>query len=302
VTGSLAGRVAVITGAGRGIGRAHALRFAAEGARVVVNDTGADADGGGGDEGAAQAVTAEVLAAGGEAVASTHDVADWDGGRAVVDLAIDTWGRLDVLVNNAGILRDRALVNLEADDWDDVVRVHLRGHFVPTRWAAVHWRARHQAGEAVAANVVHTSSTSGLFGNPGQTNYGAAKAGVAAFSAICAEELARYGVRSNCLVPAARTRLTEASPGLGAVVAAPAGVRFDPWDPDHAARVAAYLATEVCPFTGATFLVRGGNVALLEPWRLGAGVERDGSWEVDELAAELGTLVADDDRRRPSPA
>ena len=163
----------------------------------------------------------EIRAAGGEAIASNHDITDWDGGEALVGAAVDAFGRLDVLVNNAGILRDRMLVTMTEEEWDDVVDVHLKGHFVPTRFAAAHWREQVKAGEAVQASIIHTSSTSGLLGNPGQTNYGAAKAGIGAFSIICAQELARYGVRSNCIAPAARTRLTEATPGLGDMVAAP---------------------------------------------------------------------------------
>jgi NAD(P)-dependent dehydrogenase (short-subunit alcohol dehydrogenase family) len=274
--------VAVITGAARGIGRAHALLLAGEGARVVVNDLDADM---------AEATAAEVRAAGGEAIANGDDCSDWDAGGAMVRTAIEAYGRLDVLVNNAGILRDRAIVNMTVDEWDDIVRVHLRGHFVPTRWAAAHWREEHKAGREVNASVVHTSSTSGLFGNPGQTNYGAAKAGVAAFSAICAQELARYGVRSNCIAPAARTRLTEATPGLSEMVAAPDDDRFDIWDPANVAPLVAYLAAADCPFTGATFFVHGGTVRLMEPWRLGEGVERDERWSVADLAAELGALA-----------
>jgi NAD(P)-dependent dehydrogenase (short-subunit alcohol dehydrogenase family) len=218
--GSLDGRVAIITGAGRGIGRAYAEHFAAEGASVVVNDTDADE---------AAAVVAAVEGAGGVAVADPEDCADWDGGRRLVHGAVEAFGRLDVLVNNAGILRDRAIVNMAEDEWDDVVRVHLKGHFVPTRWAAEHWRAEHKAGRPVAASIVHTSSTSGLVGNPGQSNYGAAKAGIAAFAAISAQELGRYGVRSNCVCPAARTRLSETAPGIGTMIAAPADDRFDVW-------------------------------------------------------------------------
>jgi NAD(P)-dependent dehydrogenase (short-subunit alcohol dehydrogenase family) len=206
--GSLDGRITVITGAGRGLGRAHALLFAAEGAKVVVNDLGSDPEGGGGDPGAAEAVVEEIRAAGGEAVANHDDVATWAGGEALIRAAVDAFGGLDVLVNNAGILRDRALVHMTEDEWDSVTNVHLKGHFVPTRFAAEYWRDQAKAGTPRAASVIHTSSTSGLLGNPGQTNYGTAKAGVAAFSQICAQELSRYGVRSNCIVPAARTRLT----------------------------------------------------------------------------------------------
>ena len=209
----------------------------------------------------------------------------------MVQAAVDAYGGLDVLVNNAGILRDRSLVNMTAEEWDDVVHVHLRGHFVPTRAAAAYWRQEHKAGREQRASIVHTSSTSGLFGNPGQTNYGAAKAGIAAFSAICAQELARYGVRSNCLAPAARTRLTEATPGLGEMVAPPEDDRFDIWDPANVSPLVAYLATADCPFNGATFFVQGGVVRFVEPWRMGEGVERDGRWTIDELAKELGPLA-----------
>jgi NAD(P)-dependent dehydrogenase (short-subunit alcohol dehydrogenase family) len=279
---SLDGQVAVITGAGRGLGRAHAERFAAEGARVVVNDLDADA---------AVETVAAITDAGGDAVACAGDCADWEVGQAIVACAVETFGRLDTLVNNAGALRDRALSQMDADDWDEMVRVHLRGHFVPTRWAASHWRERSKTGEAVSASVVHTSSTSGLLGNPGQANYGSAKAGIAGFSLIVAQELGRYGVRSNCVVPAARTRLTEAVPGLGDMVAPPPDDRFDLWDPANASPLVAYLATQACPFTGGTFFVQGGSVRLFEPWRLGDGVERDGQWTVDELAAALAPMA-----------
>ena len=286
--GALDGRVAVITGAGGGLGRAHALLFAAEGARVVVNDRGTNPDGTGGDDddGAAAAVVAEIRAAGGTAVANTDDVADWDGGRRLVEAAVESFGRLDVLVNNAGFLRDRALATMDEDDWDAVVNVHLKGHFVPTRWAAAHWRERHKSGEQVRASVICTSSTSGLIGNPGQTNYGAAKAGIAGFSAIVAQELAKYGVRSNCIAPAARTRLTENVPGLGDVVKAPPD-GFDVWDPANVSPVVAYLATEGCPFTGVTLYVQGGTVRLMDPWHIGDGLDRDSRWSIAELGTEL---------------
>jgi NAD(P)-dependent dehydrogenase (short-subunit alcohol dehydrogenase family) len=278
--GSLEGRVAVITGAGRGLGREHALLFAAEGARVVVNDLGD----------AAEAVAEEIRAAGGTAVASTHDITAWDGGRALIDLAVTELGGLDVLVNNAGILRDRMLVSMSEAEWDEVVEVHLKGHFVPTRFAAAHWREQAKAGQEVRASIIHTSSTSGLLGNPGQTNYGAAKAGIGAFSIICGQELARYGVRSNCIAPAARTRLTEATPGLGEVVAAPAD-GFDVWDPANVSPLVAYLATADCPITCRTFFVQGGTVRMLEPWHLGERLERAERWTIEELAKELPGLA-----------
>src|SRR5918999_3933342 len=200
--GVLDGRIAIITGAGRGIGREHALLFAAEGAKVVVNDLGGAPDGTGDDRTAAEQVVDEIKAMGGEAVASADNVADWEGGQRLVNTAVEAFGRLDVLVNNAGILRDRVLVNMTEEEWDAVIHVHLKGHFVPTRWAAAYWREKSKAGEQVKASVINTSSTSGLFSNPGQTNYGAAKAGIASFSVITAQEVGRYGVRVNCIAPA----------------------------------------------------------------------------------------------------
>jgi NAD(P)-dependent dehydrogenase (short-subunit alcohol dehydrogenase family) len=280
--GVLDGRVAIITGAGRGLGREHALLFAAEGAKVVVNDL----------DGSQEQVVDEIAAMGAEAVANGDDVADWDGGQALIASAIDSFGRLDVLVNNAGILRDRVLVNMSEDEWDSVVKVHMKGHFVPTRWAATYWREQVKAGEPVAASIIHTSSTSGLLGNPGQTNYGAAKAGIGSFSIICAQELARYGVRSNCIAPAARTRLTEATPGLGEIVKAPEDVEaFDVWDPANVSPLVAYLATADCPFNGSTFYVQGGAVRLMEPWRMGDGVEQADRWSVDGLKEALAKLA-----------
>jgi NAD(P)-dependent dehydrogenase (short-subunit alcohol dehydrogenase family) len=286
--GALDGRVAIITGAGRGLGREHALLFAAEGARVVVNDLGGDLDGTGDDRAPAQQVVDEIVAAGGEAVANVDDVADWEGGQRLVNRAVEAFGRLDVLVNNAGILRDRVIVNMTEEEWDAVVTVHLKGHFVPTRWAAAYWREQSKAGTPVRASVVHTSSTSGLIGNPGQSNYGAAKAGIGAFSIICAQELARYGVRSNAIVPAARTRMTEATPGLADIVQPPEDTgRFDVWAPGNVSPMVAYLATEDCPFTGKTFYAQGGTVKVMEPWRMGDGVDGDTRWTVAGLAEAL---------------
>jgi NAD(P)-dependent dehydrogenase (short-subunit alcohol dehydrogenase family) len=290
--GTLDGRVAIITGAGRGLGREHALLLAAEGASVVVNDLGGNIDGTGDDRAPAQLVVDEILAAGGRAVANVDNVADWEGGQRLVNTAVEAFGRLDVLVNNAGILRDRVLVNMTEEEWDAVIAVHLKGHFVPTRWAAAYWREQSKAGTPVRANLVHTSSTSGLLGNPGQTNYGAAKAGIGAFSIICAQELARYGVRSNCIAPAARTRLTESTPGLSDIVQPPDdAARFDVWDPANVSPLVAYLATEDCPFTGKTFFSQGGTVKVMEPWRMGDGVERDHRWTVGELADALAPFA-----------
>jgi NAD(P)-dependent dehydrogenase (short-subunit alcohol dehydrogenase family) len=278
--GSLDGRVAIITGAGRGLGREHALLFAAEGARVVVNDLGE----------VAEETAAEVREAGGEAVASNHDITSWDGGQDLIGLALSTFGDLDVLVNNAGILRDRMLVSMAEEEWDDVVAVHLKGHFVPTRHAAAHWRGQAKAGETVQASIIHTSSTSGLLGNPGQTNYGAAKAGIASFSSICAQELSRYGVRSNCIAPAARTRLTEATPGLGEVVAAPPE-GFDVWDPANVSPLVAHLAAADCEINGRTFFVQGGTVRVMEPWRMGEKLERDERWTPTDLGEQLAKIL-----------
>ena len=286
--GALDGRVAIITGAGRGIGREHALLFAQEGAKVVVNDLGGAMDGTGDDRTPAEQVVDEIKAMGGEAIANADNVADWDGGKAMIDAAVEAFGDLHVLVNNAGILRDRVLVNMSEEEWDAVIHVHLKGHFVPARHAAAYWREQSKAGKDVKAAMIHTSSTSGLLGNPGQTNYGAAKAGIAAFSTIAATELSRYGVRSNCIAPAARTRLTEATPGLGDVIKAPEDAgKFDSWDPANVSPLVAYLATENCPLTGKTFMVQGGRVALFQGWTMTETINKDDRWTVDELENEM---------------
>jgi NAD(P)-dependent dehydrogenase (short-subunit alcohol dehydrogenase family) len=283
--------VAIITGAGRGIGREHALLFAAEGAKVVVNDLGGAADGSGGDQTPAQQVVNEIKGMGGEAIANGDNVADWEGGQRLVNAAVEAFGDLDILVNNAGILRDRVLVNMTEQEWDDVIKVHLKGHFIPTRWAAAYWREQTKAGVEKPRNVVHTSSTSGLLSNPGQTNYGAAKSGIATFSQICAKELTRYGVKSNCIAPAARTRLTEATPGLGEIVKPPDDAeQFDIWDPANISPLVAYLASADCAFNGETFFVQGGTVKLVQSWTMAAGVERDDRWTVAELTTALKDL------------
>jgi NAD(P)-dependent dehydrogenase (short-subunit alcohol dehydrogenase family) len=279
--GALDGRIAIITGAGRGIGREYALLYAAEGAKVVVNDLGD----------AAQEVVDEITAAGGTAVANNDDVADWDAGKHMIDSTVETFGGLDVLVNNAGILRDRVLINMSEDEWDAVIHVHLKGHFVPTRHAAAWWREQTKEGKEVKASVINTSSTSGLFGNPGQTNYGAAKAGIAAFTTIAATELARYGVRVNALTPNARTRMTVETPGLADIVAAPEDASvFDAWDPANIAPLVAYLGTEGCPATGKVYYVLGGQVRLYQPWTLTETLEKDGRWTVAELQAQMHKL------------
>jgi len=288
--GSLDGRVAIITGAGRGIGREHALFFAREGARVVVNDLGGANDGTGTDVTPAQNVVDEIKAIGGEAIVNGDDVADWQGAQRLINSAIETFGDLDILVNNAGILRDRVVVNMTEEEWDAVIKVHLKGHFAPTRWAAAYWREQHKSGLGRPRNLVHTSSTSGLFANPGQSNYGAAKTGIATFSQIVAKELIRYNVKSNTIVPGARTRLTLATPGLEEIMK-PAEGGFDQWDPANISPLVAYLAGADCKFTGETFFVQGGNVTLIESWARGASVDRDSMWSVDELAEALAPLA-----------
>jgi len=282
--GALDGRVAIITGAGRGIGREHALLFAAEGARVVVNDLK-------GDTSPAEDVVAEITAAGGEAVASSEDITSWEGGKRLVEEAVDTYGDLHVLVNNAGILRDRVLVNMTEEEWDSVIHVHLKGHFVPTRHAAAYWRQQSKDGREVRAAVVNTTSTSGLLGNPGQTNYGAAKAGIAAFSVIAAQELGRYGVRVNAIAPAARTRMTESTPGLSDIVRAPSDeAQFDVWDPANVSPLVAYLATRDCPATGRVFFVQGGTIRSFENWTMTDTLEKSARWTVAELESEMSRL------------
>ncbi len=292
--GVLDGRVAVITGAGRGLGREYARLFAAEGASVVVNDLGTGPDGEGASAGPAAEVVAEIEALGGKAVANTDDIADWNGGRRLIEQAVDAFGRLDVLVNNAGIVRDRFLVNMSEEEWDSVIRVHLKGHFVPTRWAAAHWRDRQKAGEPVTASVINTTSASGLIGNRGQTNYGSAKAGIALFTITAAKELGRYGVRVNCVSPAARTRLLLATPGL-AERAIPPGEEggFDEWDPENVAPLVVWLASEECPATGRVFLIHGGTIRPCRPFVLEEGISKDGRWTIDDLRAAEGRLLGD---------
>ncbi|HXC18437.1 MAG TPA: SDR family oxidoreductase [Acidimicrobiales bacterium] len=290
--GALDGRVAIITGAGRGIGREHALLFAHEGAKVVVNDLGGALDGSSQAASAADEVVAEITAMGGEAVANHDNVAEWEGGQRLVQCALETFGTLHVLVNNAGILRDRVLVNLSEEDWDSVINVHLKGHFVPTRHAANYWREEAKAGNPVKAAVINTSSTSGLLGNIGQSNYGAAKAGIAAFTVIIAEELGRYGVRANAIAPAARTRMTESTPGLSDHVVAPSDASvFDTWDPANISPLVACLAMEDCDITGQVFFVQGGTVRKFQNWTMTATLEKNDRWSVMELHEQLPTLL-----------
>jgi len=288
--GALEGRVAIITGAGRGLGREHALLFAAEGAKVVVNDLGGDMRGEGGDLSPAQQTVADIEAMGGAAVVNGENVADWAGAERMVQQAVDAFGDLHVLVNNAGILRDRVIINMTEEEWDVVVNVHLKGHFAPTHHAAVYWREQAKAGKEVKASIIHTTSTSGLFSNPGQANYDAAKSGIATLSQVCAKELSRYGVRSNAIAPGARTRLTESTPGLSEHVKPPAE-GFDVWDPANVSPFVAYLATADCPVTGECFMVQGGTVQRTQTWTRAGKIEKDDRWTVKELEAESSKLV-----------
>src|SRR6476646_4308699 len=266
--GALDGRIAIITGAGRGLGREHALLFAQEGAKGVVNDLGGDMHDDGAHRAPAQQVVDEIEKMGGEAVANLDSAADWDGAQRLIRTAIDTFGDLHVLVNNAGILRDRVIVNMTETEWDAVIQVHLKGHFCPTRMAAAYWREQTKAGKAVNASIVHTSSTSGLFSNPGQANYDAAKSGIATLSQVCAKELVRYGVRANAIAPGARTRLTLSTPGLGDAIGPPDDGSFDEWSPANVSPFVAYLSTAECTITGETFVVRGGLVQRVQTWTL----------------------------------
>lgn len=290
--GALDGRVAVITGAGRGLGREYALLLASEGASILVNDLGGSPDGVGTDAGPAQQVVEEIRASGGRAAASTADITDWDGGRELIVQAVREFGALHVLINNAGILRDRRLVNMSEDEWDSIMRVHLRGHFVPTRWAAAYWRDQSKAGRSLKPSLINTASGSGLLGNIGQANYGAAKAGIAAFTLVAAMELAQYGVRCNVLAPYARTRLTLQTPGMDAMVKAPDDpASFDVWDPANVAPLVAYLATEDCPISGAVLHVGGGEVGLFRGWDLVDVIHSDERFTIAELAEKAPQLL-----------
>ncbi len=292
--GALDGRIAIVTGAGRGMGREHALLFAAEGARVVVNDNGCEKDGTGADGGLAKSVVEEITAAGGEAIASDHDVATMDGAAAVLAAAVGTFGDVHVVVNNAGILRDRMFVNMTEDDWDAVIRAHLKSTFCMTRQAAGYWRDRVKAGETVNAAVVNVSSTSGLLGQVGQSNYGAAKSGIASMTVILAQELGRYGVRVNAIVPVARTRMTEEVAGIADMVRAPDDpAEFDTFHPGNVSPLVAYLATADCPHTGRVIMARGPEIRVFENWRYARTVPHDDRWTVGELATALADLDGD---------
>ncbi len=283
------GRVVIVTGSGRGIGREHALAYAAEGARVVVNDLGGDMHGEGGSLSPAMEVVEEIKRMGADAVADGENVADFVGAGRMVRRAIDTFGRLDTVVNNAGILRDRMLVNMEESEWDAVIAVHLKGTFGPTRHAAAYWRDQAKAGNTIQGRIVNTSSPSGVFGNAGQTNYGAAKAGIAAFTIICGLELHRYGVAANAIAPVARTRMTE-NLGMGP---APEG-KFDALDPANISPLVVWLGSnDNETVNGRVFLVDGDRVSVAEGWRRGPTARNDGMrWEPAQLTKVIPDLVA----------
>jgi NAD(P)-dependent dehydrogenase (short-subunit alcohol dehydrogenase family) len=286
---ALDGRVAIITGAGRGIGREHALFMARQGATVLVNDLGGANDGTGQDAGPAQEVVDEILAFGGLAVANTDDVATWAGAKAMVEQAIDEFGRLDVLVNNAGILRDAFVAGITEEQYDAVINVHLKGHFATLHHAAAYWKDKSKAGEQIAASVINTASASGTFMvNPAQANYGAAKAGISALTLVAAAELGRYGVRVNAVAPIARTRLTLSTPGMGEIFAAevPEG-EFDVFGPQNIAPVVGYLATEKCTITGQVFGVQGGAIQRMQGWTITETVETSGPWRLEDLPDQL---------------
>jgi NAD(P)-dependent dehydrogenase (short-subunit alcohol dehydrogenase family) len=291
VTGITEGRVVIVTGAGGGIGRGHALEFAGQGARVVVNDFGVALDGGRGDgKGPAEVVVNEIRDAGGEAVASDDDVASWEGAQRLIDRAVAAFGGLDVVVNNAGILRDRMLVNMTMDDWDSVIRVHLGGTFCVTRWAATWWRSKTKAGEPVDARVINTSSGAGLYGNAGQANYTAAKAGIVGFTLTAAAELSRYGVTVNAVLPGGRTRMTES---LFPDVMSVTDDGFDRMDPTNVAPLVVWLGSEQSAgITGRVFEAMGGRVAVAEGWRPGPREERDRRWDPTELGPVMQRLLA----------
>jgi NAD(P)-dependent dehydrogenase (short-subunit alcohol dehydrogenase family) len=289
------GRVVIVTGAGGGLGRAHALAFAAEGARVVVNDIGTSREGEGTSTGPAQSVVDEIVAAGGEAVANTDDIADWDGAESLVRTATDSFGVLDVLVNNAGFLRDRMLMSMSVEEWDAVSRVHLRGHFCTMRHAGAYWREQSKAGSQPDARVINTSSGAGLMGSVGQGNYSAAKAGIVGLTLVAAAEWARYGVTVNAIAPAARTRMTET---VFADMMATQDQSFDAMAPENVSPLVVWLGSpESRDVTGRVFEVEGGIVGVADGWQHGPRVDKGERW----APAELGPVVRDLSEKAPIP-
>jgi NAD(P)-dependent dehydrogenase (short-subunit alcohol dehydrogenase family) len=291
--GRLDNRVAIVTGAGRGLGRAHALFLAREGASVVVNDLGTDASGTTGQQSPADEVAAAIVAEGGRAIASSHDVADWNGAAQMISLAITTFGDLHVLVNNAGILRDRTLANVSEAEWDGVIRVHLKGHAAPTHHAMKYWRDRSKSGHKVQASIIHTSSISGLLGNFGQGNYAAAKLGIVALSRVAALEGEGYGVRSNAVAPSARTRLAiDGTPGGATMFSPPTNTSdFDAWDPGNVSPLIGWLAAESCPVTSQIFHVIGRCIRIFSMPSVVHEFYRDERWTLEALDAQLSQAM-----------
>lgn len=290
--GLCAGRVVAVTGAGRGLGRAHALAFAAEGARVVVNDLGVGPGGDGGSGGPARRVVEEIVAEGGEAVVHDGDIATTEGAASLVTTALDAFGRLDTLVNNAGFLRDRMLVNLDEDDWDAVMRVHLKGHFLPLKHAAAHWRGEAKARRTPVARVINTSSGAGLLGSVGQGNYAAAKAGIVALTLVAAAELGRYGVHVNALAPAARTRMTEQT--FAATMTAPGEGQFDAMAPENVSPLVVWLGSASSDgVTGRVFEAEAGRITVMEGWRPGPTDDRGARRSPADAGETVRRLLAD---------
>lgn len=290
------GRIVIVTGAGRGIGRGHALEFARQGAKVVVNDLGAELDGSGSSTGPAGEVVDAIRAMGGEAVANGSDVADWEGAQALVQTAVDTFGGLDVLVNNAGFLRDRMLFSSSEDEWDAVIRVHLKGHFATARFASAYWREQSKNGAAVDARIINTSSGAGLMGSVGQGAYSAAKAGIAAMTLVQSAEMGRYGVTANAIAPAARTRMTEAV--FADTMAKPEDDSFDLMAPENVAPLVVWLGSaESAGVTGRVFEVEGGIVSVADGWQHGPRRDKGDRWD----PAELGPIVAELLAEAPTP-
>jgi NAD(P)-dependent dehydrogenase (short-subunit alcohol dehydrogenase family) len=299
VSGINEGRVVVVTGAGRGIGREHALAFADSGAKVVVNDIGAGLDGSATGESPGEQVVAEIVAAGGDAVVNGADVADWEGAKSLVTTAVDTFGGLDVLVNNAGFLRDKMLVSMSESDWDDVVRVHLKGHFATLRHAAEYWRAESKAGRPRQARVINTSSGAGLYGSVGQGNYAAAKAAIAELTIQAAAEMKGYGITVNAIAPSARTRMTtSAGDAMAAQMAAPDDGSFDAMDPANVSPLVVWLGSpESGDVSGRVFEVEGGKVSVTDGWQRSALRDKGARWD----PAELGPVVAEILAEAPTP-
>jgi NAD(P)-dependent dehydrogenase (short-subunit alcohol dehydrogenase family) len=283
--GILEDKVAIVTGAGRGLGRSHALTLAAEGAKLVVNDLGSAVDGAGSATTPAQEVVQEIRRMGGSAAVNTDDVASWDGARNLIQQAVSEFGRLDILVNNAGILRDRMCFNMDEDDWDSVIRVHLKGHFAPTRFACKYWRERHKAGEPIAGRVINTASEAGVIGNAGQANYSAAKAGILALTMVVCREMEKYGVTVNCIAPRAVTRMTET------LFAAFGEEAMKELEPANVSALVTFLASpEAAAINGQAFIVYGKMIQLIKGWHPVSTIERPGGWNVAEVRARISEL------------